>query len=190
MVVVSSVMTPAHPNIDFFQRVHESAARTGNGIATWWIILFSFNPIIIHLCFLRTLPIPASVLASTLVLLPTAAIICVGGFVTLLGGTGMAGVSTIMPACLTVGSVAAICVPGLVWLAVGFESWVLVMVIVSCSSAVLSFWLDQHIAFGPSLGIFIFLILLACEITRRVLLHSSRAYRIRPNPFQAWSTTR
>ncbi len=187
MVTLSTIMPQPRENSDTMNSIQQSLSSMGESFQIWWMLLFQLFPTIMHIRFLRTLPLSVSVLAATLVLVPTAAILCLGGFIALLAGTGPAS-GTILSAYLTASSIGAVSMAVLVWRGVDRDGMALFMFMIFFGSIMPKFFHADKAPPLVTVSAAILLIALAFEITRRVLIRSSHAYRA--PPFNAWGMTR
>jgi hypothetical protein len=156
------------------------------GISTFFyffIYIFVLLPVVVHLRFLRTLPISISALAATLVFFPVGIILAIGlVFTAFVGG--------FPTSCLIGVSLAAICVPLMIWHGSGTGTYSALVVLVMVTSLAPMFFHTTKIP--PIIGILIsiFVIVLAWEITRRLLRCSSKAYHVQPMALNAWGMAR
>ncbi len=185
MLVVFSAIHHSHEQTSFMNSVHAGISSMGNNFQIWWILLFQLFPTIMHIRFLRTLPLSASSLAATLVLVPTTAIICLGSLIAALAGTGSASIS-IMSVYLMAASVGAVSVSVLVWRGVDREGmWLFVFILFCGAFLPMVFHADKAPPLA-TISIATLLIVSAFEITRRAIIRSTHAYRVRPNLMNAW----
>jgi len=138
-------------------------------------------PIILQLRHLRTLPISTAKLAATLVLMAVTPVLGVGLVWAAVSGTGFQ-----IPEEIVMGAaVAAIGVPTIVWLGLRLETC---LPLTFFMKAFLLGSIFFHLKIPPLATMLgsLCVIALAYELTRRLLLSSSRAYRNAPAMFNAW----
>jgi hypothetical protein len=188
-----------------FQGSHRAEAVTsmiqgGSTPCFFFILIFSIVPIVFQLRFLRTLPVSSSALAATLVSLPVLSIVAVGVIVAAVGGL-LLGETVILPTAnnfLILGAKAAVIVPLVVWRGLDLLTYILIMLMLVSDSFIklgmtIYFHLGSSSPANPwwiSLIIFLLFIAVSFALTRRVLIKSSSAYRVRTMPTNAWSTAR
>jgi len=180
MVVMFSAMDHSNGKFDLMSRIQKGISA-GNNFQMWWILLFQLAPTLMHLRFLRTLPVATSTLAITLVLVPVTAIICCGGIIALLAGTESARIS-ILSNYLLVAAFGALAVSVLVWRGMDRDGWFLAVLIMMLGM-MSPIFIHQHCPLWFALVGAILLTALACELTRRALIRSNRTYRVSSNPF-------
>ena len=138
-------------------------------------------PVILQLRHLRTLPISTAMLAATLVLMTVTPVLGVGLVGAAVSGTGF----QIHEEIVMRAAVAAIGVPTIVWLGLRLETCLPLTFFMMASMVVPIFFHLKIPPIATTLGS-LCVIALAYELTRRLLLSSSRAYRNPPAMFNAW----
>lgn len=157
--------------------------------SSFGILLVCSLPLLLHVRFLRTLPISSKGLATVLVAVPAGAMLTVGAITTLFAYCVMGADSHgLFSNFLVAVGFASLCIPFLLWrgqsmLTFGFVTGIgggaatLVMYVKNLPSA-----LTLTLALG--------LTLLAWQQTYRLLQRGSEAYRVRPFPFANWGLNR
>lgn len=146
---------------------------------------FVVAPVVTQLRVLRTLPISASILAATLVLIPSGTIIFL---VFVLAALGEGPV--VLGSLLTAAAVTAF-VPVVVWRGLGTATPIPASLLILVS--IIIFPACFELASGPPLvavSLSMIVIFLSWEITRRVLRSSSQAYRVDPFVMSNWGGAR
>lgn len=188
-----------------FQGSHRAEAvismiQGGSTPYVFFILIFSIVPIVFQLRFLRTMPVSSSALAATLVSLPVLCVVAVGVIVAAVGGL-LLGETIILPTAnnfLILGAKAAVIVPLVVWRGLDVLTYILIMLMLVSDSFIklgmtIYFHLGSNSPANPwwtSLIIFLLFIAVSFALTRRVLIKSSSAYRVRTMPTNAWSMAR
>jgi hypothetical protein len=145
-------------------------------------------PTIMQLRLLRTLPISASKLAATLVLMPAAPIFIIGlAWAAFSGSASESETDFLIPSSfLTCAALTAIGAPIFVWRGLKLETYLLLMLLVMASTLGPMFFhpakIPPAVAALVSLGV----IAIAFEITRRLLQSSSNPYRNHAAMMNAW----
>ncbi len=156
----------------------------GSFMSCWFIVFYQLLPALQHLRCLRTLPISANCLAVVMIALT---ILPLGALGALLAG--VAGLALGTPTALTVLSSytfilapAALCAFFAVWQGSGKPVYI-TLLLTLFGFFMGGVWLQGYLhvlemPFGLAGPIAAIIILLAFLLTRRALLHSSRAYRV------------
>ncbi|HEY3932418.1 MAG TPA: hypothetical protein VGM58_08615 [Verrucomicrobiae bacterium] len=166
----------------------------------FFILIFSIVPIVFQLRFLRTLPVSSLALAATLVFLPVASIAAVGLIVTVVASL-LLGEPVILPTAnnfLLLGAKAAIIVSLIVWRGLDVLTYLLIFLMLISDSFIslgmtIVFHLGSNTPGRPlwvNLTVFLLCVVVSFALTRRLLVKSSSAYRVRTMPANAWSMAR
>jgi len=148
----------------------------GGNFQIWWLLLFQLFPTIMHIRYLRTLPVSVFVLAATLVLVPVAAIICLGGLIAALTEGGPLRES-VFSGYLLASAIGALSVAVLVWRGADRNGMALFMAVIFFGSFGPPFLHTERILILATAVIVMSLVALAIEITRRALIRSLHTYR-------------
>ncbi|HZM03378.1 MAG TPA: hypothetical protein VFC44_10155 [Candidatus Saccharimonadales bacterium] len=164
-----------------------------------FVILGSIIPVVFQLRLLRALPVFASTLSATLVLLPVCSLAAIGLLVITMVNAAAGQNAILTPAndFLFLGAKAALMVPLVVWRGLDAGTYILAFLLVACGSLVsiitaLSFHLGK-IPEQPlwlSLSIFFLSTIGSILLTHRLLTKSSAPYRARVMPLNLWNMVR
>jgi len=187
-------------NSESHAQVFTSAVNGGSTPWFFFMLMFSIVPMVFQLRALRTLPIPSSTLAATMVFLPIFSIAVVGVIVTTLAVSlsGQAVMLQTINSFLMMGAKAAIMVVVIVWRGLDAVTYFLAFLLIVADSfislgATMIFHSSSRNSDQPwwiALTIFLFFIVAAFALTQRLLTQSSSAYRVRTMPANAWSMAR
>lgn len=177
-----------------------SMIQGGSTPYVFYILIFSIVPIVFQLRFLRTLPISASNLAAIFVFLPVISVAAVGIIVTAIASLAL-GETVIPPAAnsfLMLGAKAAIIVSLVVWRGLDVLTYFLIFLMLISDSFIslgmtIVFHLGSNTPERPlwvNLTVFLLCVVVSFALTRRLLVKSSSAYRVRTMPANAWSMAR
>jgi len=159
----------------------------GSFMCGWFIIFFRFMPLLRQLRFLRTLPVSATRLAFVMLAIVLLPLIAVGALVAGVAGLFMGTVEalTVLNSFALVLAQAAPCVFFAVWRGDRKEVYALLLLtqvgfLLGSMYLQMLFHYPEHSLhlIGPIMGI---CLPSAFLLTRRVILHSSRAYRVQAN---------
>ncbi len=171
------------------KQMFEAAFPAFSSFGVFFIFMTLLAPMVLQLRQLRTLPISASALAIFLVLLPVAPVLVVGiAYQVASGNFSMH--SDFMPFptnCLTFATTLALSVPFIVWRGLRVESLVVSMFLMMAPQLGPVLFRSLVIPHSVITLIALACIVLAIEITRRLLKSSSHAYRPPPVNMNAWS---
>ncbi|MGA2176737.1 MAG: hypothetical protein ABSH38_17310 [Verrucomicrobiota bacterium] len=170
-------------------------ATNGSFMSCWFIIFYQIVPVLPHLRFLRTLPISVSSLAGVMIAMAILPLIALGALAAGVAGlsVGTPGAVTVLKSYALILAPASLCVFFAVCRGSGVPAGALVL-LTMFGFLVAPLWL-KGILHNPEIpfrltGAFVALcVLLAFLLTRRALLHSSRAYRVQASPFGKWAWT-
>jgi len=181
-------------------QVFTSAVNGGSTPWFFFMLMFSIVPMVFQLRALRTLPIPSSTLAATMVFLPIFSIAVVGVIITTLSVSlaGQAVMLQTINSFLMMGAKVASMVVVIVWRGLDAVTYLLAFLLIIADSFIsLGVTLTFHLGSKTPeqswwIPLVIFLLSLAASfaLTQRLLTQSSSIYRVRTMPANAWSMAR
>ncbi|MDA1273317.1 MAG: hypothetical protein O2960_04585 [Verrucomicrobia bacterium] len=183
MVFIIVMTRHSRENLGGIDLIREGLSSLKNDFYIWSVLLIQLVPTVAHIRFLRTLPLSTLVLATTLVLVPTTAIVLLGGLIAVLAGTGSA-TDSIMSTYLIAASVGAVSVAVLVWRSADRDSMALFLFVMFFGFVVPMWFQADRTPLWVMISVVVSAVCLAIAITRRALMRSCHTYRV--PPVNAW----